>query len=194
MIIGQGATSIVKRIGLFVYKIYTDNTTRDNELNMNILLKKYDNNTLLVLACGVSGNSLVFNYYGNSLQQMIKLDRVTKLYLCEQLFVNISDALSLLHSIGVCHRDVTMNNILYDGVKFRLCDFGRAQICESYTDRVTVKEYSDPAEIKTYNSDYYSFIKCLQYFTGLNKLPLSAFINTDNYTRYRNMFMDININ
>jgi len=42
------------------------------------------------------------------------------------IFKDIVSGLSKMHSLGIAHRDIKVENILKDGNKFKLCDFGSA--------------------------------------------------------------------
>ena len=41
----------------------------------------------------------------------------------------VASALKHIHSLGVAHRDIKPGNVLYDGHRWRLCDFGFAFVC-----------------------------------------------------------------
>jgi serine/threonine protein kinase len=104
--------------------------------------------------------------------------------LAGKLLEDIFGALSELHRIGICHRDVTLSNILYDGHKFMLSDFGHSVVCDTYSESSTHHLYMDTREIKDKNSDFYSLSRCIHIFLGTHEVKRSHFTSTKYWRLY----------
>lgn len=80
----------------------------------------------------VEGGQLAYLFYcgGGSLNTHLLKLRRRKLAMNESnaslVVAQIASALQHCHALGVCHRDVKPENIVHDGRRWRLCDFGFA--------------------------------------------------------------------
>ncbi len=110
---------------------------RDRELDVLRLVSELGHAhiaNLLGLYESAQGWHAMLHYCGGGslLHHLDKLRR-KKMAMCEGDTVvataQIASALSHIHSLGACHRDVKPGNVLYDGQRWRLCDFGFAIVC-----------------------------------------------------------------
>ena len=73
---------------------------------------------------------------------------------CKFIFFNIIKAIQSLHNSGICHRDIKLNNILFDGENYniKISDFGYSSYINDYQNlkyiKVGTKYYMAP-EIST---------------------------------------------
>jgi serine/threonine protein kinase len=64
---------------------------------------------------------------------------------------DVSLGLKAMHELGITHRDIKLENILYDGIVFKLCDFGSSsdQFLENFEDKKRVGEMFEDFEKNT---------------------------------------------
>ena len=97
-----------------------------NHAHIANLLAEYD-------AGGGGTHAMLFYCRGGSLQYYLGKLRKKEMAMAESLAAvctaQMASALSFLHSMGIAHRDIKPANILYDGRRWRLCDFGFAVPC-----------------------------------------------------------------
>lgn len=142
-IIGQGSTSVVKKIeNIETKKIYATKIirTRDQELldflrNEHLILAKLQHKNIIqseeIIVDNDMGTAYIILEYapGKTLQQLIiektKIDEQTMRGIVEQLV----SAIKYLHEKGVSHRDVTPSNIIVSETnEVKLVDFSIAKI------------------------------------------------------------------
>ena len=95
-------------------------------------------------------HAMLFYCGGGSLHSYLGKLRKKQLAMTEMNAVvttaQIGSALQYLHELGVAHRDVKPANVLYDGRRWRLCDFGFAIVCHDTVlkDKVGTPQYLAP--------------------------------------------------
>lgn len=93
-----------------------------------------------------------------------------------KLFNDISEGLAYLHSRGYCHADVKPSNILWDGERFLLSDFGacfgrggkrRSDDASSYRFAAPGKDRSAPDDIWSLGASVFNAVMGSHLFNGL---------------------------
>ena len=82
----------------------------------------------------MSGTHAILHYCGGgTLHKYLNKLRNKMMAMREQdaavVTAQMASAIGFIHSLGVAHRDIKPGNVLYDGRRWRLCDFGFAIIC-----------------------------------------------------------------
>ena len=141
----------------------TEQENQQRELEVLRLLRPYEHAHVANLMGEYdtsSGTHAILHYCGGGslLKYLAKL-RNKQMAMREEdaavVTAQMASALGFLHSIGVAHRDVKPGNVLYDGRRWRLCDYGFAVVCheEGLKDKCGTLAYTAPEILagKTYN-------------------------------------------
>jgi serine/threonine protein kinase len=184
-----GGTSTVYFVGDYAVKIFDVDGFIDNETNINNVIDSSDIDKRYILVMKpykyndidcLIGPKMKCNAY-----QMA--NNLAGYCLVGILIEQIYSALIQIHTLGICHRDVTLTNILFDGIKFYLSDFGHSMICDTYDISSTCSQYEDPRPIKDKYSDYYSLAICIKLFLGVKTVRRSHF----NESRHWKLFLNL---
>ena len=75
--------------------------------------------------------------------------------LCKIIFKEILDAIFIMHSKGICHRDIKVENILLDTDEFiiKICDFGVSDQCDEQIGYCGTKQYMAPEVFMNYKEE-----------------------------------------
>lgn len=163
----RGATAVVIFTNKYAIKLHQIDGFLEHETIINNTLigsKINKDNLLLMTRSKYNGKDCLIGRRA----QCSASTMVGSYLLAGQIMEDISNALTEMHSVGVCHRDVSLNNILYDGQKFMLCDFGQSSI--------TTNHFAD---------DFESLLTCIKIFLRVDEVKRTHFTSI-NYWRIYN--------
>ena len=89
------------------------------------LLGEYDNPSGTYAILSLCGGGSLNSHLGKLRKKQMAMVEVEAAIVTAQ----VASALQFLHGLGVAHRDIKPANVLYDGRRWRVCDFGFAIVC-----------------------------------------------------------------
>ena len=136
--VASGVECAVKTFDGSKYCSEAQREERDREMCVLRLVSEADHAHIANMigeASSPSGSihAMLVHCGGGSLQSYLGKLRKKQMGMTElnaaTVTAQMASALSFIHSLGVAHRDVKPANVLYDGHRWRLCDFGFAIVC-----------------------------------------------------------------
>ena len=118
---------------IYALKLFNeDNDTFKNEIKINKIIKEHENKYCIKYIDSSEGKSelsyiiLEFASKGSALNYIIKNNMGFNEKLCKLLFLKILIIVQSLHKMGICHRDLKLDNFLFNGDNFtiKISDFG----------------------------------------------------------------------
>ena len=118
---------------IYALKLFKeDDDTFKNEIKINKIIKEYENQYCIKYIDSSEGKSelsyiiLEFASKGSALNYIIKNSMGFNQKLCKFLFLKIVIIVQSLHKMGICHRDLKLDNFLFNGDNFtiKISDFG----------------------------------------------------------------------
>ena len=102
---------------------------------VSILKELRHENIVELLTFFVKGsrNYLVFDYYREDLSKLIDKYGPLEPQKAKWIVYQLLQALHFIHKKGFIHRDIKPGNVLLDGDKVKLCDFGMARPFDRFT-------------------------------------------------------------
>lgn len=157
----RGATATVFFDNMDAIKIYKRPGFIDNEIAINNFISSSDANK--------SHLALMREHQYKGVRCMIGrrmlLDAghlISDYHLAGKMIKHVYLALKEVHALGILHRDISLNNILWDGKRFYLSDFGHAMIYDDL----------DPNKAA---QDYLALIRCLKLYLCTDIIRRSHF-------------------
>ena len=118
---------------IYALKLFNEkDVSFENEIKINKIIKGYGNQNYIKFIDSSNGKSefsyivLEFASKGSVLNFITYNNKGLNEKLCKFLFTKILIIVQSLHKIGICHRDLKLENFLFDGDNFniKISDFG----------------------------------------------------------------------
>ena len=118
---------------IYALKLFNeDNDIFKNEIKINKIIKEYENQYCIKFIDSSEGKTespyiiLEFASKGSALNYITKTCTGFNEKLCKFLFLKILIIVQSLHKMGICHRDLKLDNFLFTGDNFtiKISDFG----------------------------------------------------------------------
>jgi tRNA A-37 threonylcarbamoyl transferase component Bud32 len=100
---------------------------------INILSSLHHPNIISVFDAGIAEGYpyIIMNYVdGKNLDKEIQLNGVMNIKVANCIIIQILDAICTAHQVGIIHRDIKPRNIIWNGEKITILDFGSGQWLE----------------------------------------------------------------
>lgn len=170
MKIGSGSSCVVYKRGKHAVKSYYKDIILQSLIRDVYFLSILDPEYIVRFISAYQFRGAInikMELYGLSLYDLAELDSAScKRLKLDYIIPDIYNALVYLHSQGILHRDVSPSNILVLNGKAKLCDLGNACYCREYSDDIVNELFRDTSPVKSAKSDYYSFSRSIDYYTG----------------------------
>ena len=186
--------SVISYSGNQVTKVITNPVIAERELKFLDLIKsKRLKNVLAPISIDYAKQSVVFPKMTSvTLLPFNILSNHSRLHIVKQLLNGIKE----LHSLGIIHNDIKLDNILYDPntLNVKIIDFSTSLFIDEQTCITggTTPLYECPEKTKSVKSDIWSFGICVLKLLGMDDSHLAKLIHMNKQSIRREIMKKMN--